>query len=361
MNIAFVNATKKWGGVKTWILDFAQELSGRGHAVFIYGRQEAFIRAARQRTGRGELWGSFGPDLNPAAIVKFYREFTRHAVDAVFVNIEKDLATAGVAARLAGIPVVQQIGLPGDIPYRIKTKWLHRFVRPHFLCSCRYIADGFVQSLPYVAPHDAHVVLTAKKASDLPIAAHRPRVLAATQQLNPDKGHEVLLRALASVDLPFTLHIAGTGSCERHLKNLADSLGLSSRTVWHGFVTDVPALLHQADIFLLASLSEGLPNTLQEALATGLLPIVRDVGGVREVLPPALEQWVVPYQADAQHFADAVRRALLLPDEELVSLREAARQACRDFCDLEAKTTELEAWLHEIAAAQANGKKRDAQ
>jgi hypothetical protein len=43
MNIAFINSTHKWGGVKTWILDFAQELSKKTHRIYIYGRQKEFI------------------------------------------------------------------------------------------------------------------------------------------------------------------------------------------------------------------------------------------------------------------------------------------------------------------------------
>ena len=48
MNIAFVNATIRWGGVKTWTLDFGESLRDKGHAVFIYGRQPEFIEAARR-------------------------------------------------------------------------------------------------------------------------------------------------------------------------------------------------------------------------------------------------------------------------------------------------------------------------
>ena len=115
MNIAFVNATIRWGGVKTWTLDFGESLRDKGHAVFIYGRQPEFIEAARRRVGHGERM-NFGADLNPLTIRRFCRMFRENAIDVVIVNIEKDLATAGAAARLLGIPTVQRIGLPTDIP-----------------------------------------------------------------------------------------------------------------------------------------------------------------------------------------------------------------------------------------------------
>lgn len=347
MNIAFVNATIRWGGVKTWTLDFGECLAGKGHVVRIYGRQPEFIEAARRRVGHGER-AKFGADLNPLALWRFCRAFRENAIDVVIVNIEKDLATAGAAARLLGIPVVQQIGLPTDIPHRLKTEWLHRWINPFFLSSCRFIEKGFLESLPYLNPARSHVVLTAKKPSPAPITLHSPRRLVATQQLNADKGHETLLRALAGVRAPYECHIAGTGKREADLKALARSLGIEDRVVWHGFVDDVPAILQQSDIFLLASLSEGLPNTLQEALAEGLLPIIRDVGGVREVISSPLEPWVLPYEADAEAFRAAIEAALALSDDEIQHLRQEARHTRTQFFDLEQKTEELLEWLTNI-------------
>ena len=57
---------------------------------------------------------------------------------------------------------------------------------------------------------------------------------------------------------------------------------------------------------------------LLEALAHGLAPIVRDVGGVREVLTPELEAWMLPYEADSDAFRAVIERALALTDEELL-------------------------------------------
>ena len=347
MNIAIVNATVKWGGVKTWQLDFAEGLAARGHQIRVFGRQQEFVQAARQRTGHGEKV-SFGADCNPVAVYRFYKRFRDNDIDIVMINVGKDLATAGVAARMAGIPVVQFIGLPEDIPHRWKTRLLHSFVDPYFLSSCRFIQEGFIQSLPYIKKDKTHMILTAKHLGPEPRHANQPRVLVATQQLNADKDHETLLRALASIGAPYELHVAGTGQHEAYLHNLAESLGIAKNITWHGFVTDIPALLAKADIFLLASLTEGLPNTLQEALGAGLLPVLRDVGGVREILSNPLLPWLLPYEADAKDFARVLEKALLLPDDELIALRRHAQDACRTFCNLEDKLIEMETWLTQI-------------
>ena len=257
-----------------------------------------------------------------------------------------------MAARLLGLPVVQRIGLPGDISPRLKTRLLHAWIRPAFLCPCRFIAEGFVKELPYVRPEDVHVILNGKKAVSEPLEGHHPRRLICTQQLNPDKGHDVLLQALAGLSDPFELHIWGKGRAEVSLKTLADELGLGQRVFWHGFSLNIMEALRQGDIFLLASLSEGLPNTLLEAMAAGLLPVCRDVGGVREVIPEDLWAWLLPYEADEAAFAEALRRALTLPDADLLALRERARQACREDFDIDRQAERLEGWLQSVVQGE---------
>ncbi|MEG2139492.1 MAG: glycosyltransferase [Bilophila sp.] len=347
MNIAFVNATVRWGGVKTWYLEFAERLAQRGNLVRVYGRQEAFVQAAQERVGHGET-ARFGADLNPATVYRFYRLFREQQIDVVIVNIEKDLATAGVAARLAGIPVVQRIGLPNDVPLRLKTRLLHRWIRPTFLCPCRFIADGFCASLPYVRESDVHVVLNGKKASSVPLELHHPRRLVCTQQLVDDKGHATLLHAAAGLQkagLDFSLHIWGTGQSGDQLKALSTQLGLQDKVFWHGFSAHIMEDLQQGDVFLLASLSEGLPNTLLEGMAAGLLPISRHVGGVKEVLPQAFAPWTLPYAATAEDFQRVLHAALALPDAELLRLRELARATCKATFDIDTQAAQLESWL----------------
>ena len=344
MNIAFVNSTRKWGGVKTWILDFASQLVGHGHHVCIYGRQPEFVREARERVGHG-VTATFGPDFNPFAVSFFFEQFKRKRTQAVFINVGKDLCTAGVAARLLGIPVIQQIGLPNDIPLRIKTRLLHRWINPYFLCSSEYIRSGFLKSLPYLNEKKVKTILTAKQVGTTEIGASTPRNIVMTQQLNEDKGHATVFKALATIDAPFTLHVAGTGRIEAELKRLASDLSLDGKIVWHGFTRDIQRLLQQSDIFILASLVEGLPNTLQEALACGLLPVARDVGGVREVLNSELEQWILPYESGPAEFRDAITRALSLPDQELVFFKKQAQASCLEFCNIDLIYAEFEKWL----------------
>ena len=81
IEIAFVNATHRWGGVKTWTLDVAPRLAARGHGVHLYlRRDDAFQEACRAR-GLSVDTLHFGPDWNPLAVLRLCHLFRRHHID----------------------------------------------------------------------------------------------------------------------------------------------------------------------------------------------------------------------------------------------------------------------------------------
>ena len=112
--------------------------------------------------------------------------------------------------------------------------------------------------------------------------------------------------------------------------------------------------LQVGDIFLLASYSEGLPNTLLEGMAAGLLPITREVGGVAEVIPEALRRWMLPYETKEDLFAETISAAINLPDTELLKLREWARETCRTRFDIDVQAEKLENWLQSLVSRESD-------
>ena len=288
MNLAFVNSTHKWGGVKSWTLEIALGLQESGHKPTIIARKGVFIEKAAD-LGLNTWTINFGPDFNPVTILKFYQFFKKHKIQRVFVNVGKDMRTAGVAAKLLNIPVIHRVGLPGDMKNKWNVRLMHNWVKPKILVPCEFIKKGLLKNLPFLKPEEVIVILTGKKpAPKPPDKVNQPLQFISTSQLNPDKGHKDVLYAfhkLKKEGYNFHYHVVGTGKIEKDLKSLAQELGLSDRITWHGFQKDVRKFLKKADVFILASYSEGLPNSLLEAMAEGLIPIARDVGGVKEVWP----------------------------------------------------------------------------
>ena len=86
---------------------------------------------------------------------------------------------------------------------------------------------------------------------------------------------------------------------------------------------DLP--LHEASLFLHTARWEGLPNVLLEAGLAGLPIVARDVGGVADLLDETTG-WLIPRDAGAQAFADAIRDALARPEEAMARARRMAQR-----------------------------------
>lgn len=112
-------------------------------------------------------------------------------------------------------------------------------------------------------------------------------IIAAVGRFFPIKNFPLLMRAvrrLRDQQLDVELHLAGDGPNEQRLLQTRAELGLEDRVHMPGYVEDMNAFFHRADIFALSSDNEANPNALLEAMATALPAVSTDVGGAREVL-----------------------------------------------------------------------------
>ena len=135
--------------------------------------------------------------------------------------------------------------------------------------------------------------------------------------LKPLKSYDILLRALsvlAAEGKQFELLLAGKGSDRERLQGLACELGLAECVTFLGEVADVPALLASAHLLVHTAMSEGLGNTVLEAMGEGLPVVATSVGGTPEVIEDGLSGLLIP-PGDVPAFVDALRR--LLDDAEL--------------------------------------------
>ncbi len=128
------------------------------------------------------------------------------------------------------------------------------------------------------------------------------------------KDHGLLLRAFARVPGESRLKLVGDGETVAAARKLAEDLGIRDRVEFKGSRGDVPEILAETDVFVLASKTETLPISILEAMRTGLPVIASDVGGVsEEVIDEETGLLVEPGSVD--ELAAALRR--LLADKTL--------------------------------------------
>jgi glycosyltransferase involved in cell wall biosynthesis len=137
--------------------------------------------------------------------------------------------------------------------------------------------------------------------------------LLAVGRLSPEKGFDLLLKAMVAVREQFpevSLILAGAGQEETALKSLSGELGLETAVRFDGHVDRPYALFPDATLFVLPSRHEGMPNALLEAAAAGL-PLVATPasGGVVELLRGRTGAWLAK-EISAEALAATILAAL---------------------------------------------------
>ncbi len=123
--------------------------------------------------------------------------------------------------------------------------------------------------------------------TDSPFSPGGPHLLC-VGRLGPEKGFDRAIAALPALKQTHPnaqLWIIGEGTERAALEQQARQLGVAESVHLPGFQSDVPRWMAHADLFVLSSRSESLPNVLLEAVACGC-PVValEQIGGTREVL-----------------------------------------------------------------------------
>lgn len=105
-------------------------------------------------------------------------------------------------------------------------------------------------------------------------------------ELNENKNHSTVIRALARTDIPNSYYlICGEGKLKQQHFELAQKLGISEKVKLLGFRTDVSEILRACDCFVFPSFREGLSVSLMEAMAAGLPCIASRIRGNVDLLP----------------------------------------------------------------------------
>ena len=314
-----------------------------------------------------------------ATVARLARLIDERAVDVVHANRTLDLALAGTAARIRGVPVISTLhwlGRLSDHPEDGGASLARRLEEMSPVLLNRALADRIVAvsdavrrsftSLPGFPASRVEVVYPGLDIAgfDAPEAASRARardslglglaapVLLNVGRLEPVKGqrHLVPMMVLLRERLPnAVLLVAGGGELHDDLLRQVTEAGLGDAVHLLGSRPDVDALLAASDVLVLASESEAAPLPLFEAMRAARPVVATDVGGVSEIVRDGETGYVVP-RADPRALADAVVRILGFPDAG-ASMGEAGRRRALERFDISRSVRSLERIYRDVAAS----------
>jgi glycosyltransferase involved in cell wall biosynthesis len=231
-------------------------------------------------------------------------------------------------ARQSGVPVVVQVH-GSDIrqlqqfPARRAGTMLAVRQAQGVIAVCRELAGGVIRL--GASPERVRVIIdgvdpavfspgskeSARQRLGLP--SDRQHLLF-VGNLVPVKGIDVLVAACGRLrNSAWQLHIIGDGPQRAALQRAAAAAGIGQRVTFHGAITheNLPDWFRAADLFVLASRSEGVPNVLLEAMACGLPLVASEVGGIPEIADQGASRLVPPERPDA--LAEAITDMLAHP------------------------------------------------
>nr|WP_256472534.1 glycosyltransferase [Methanocalculus sp. AMF5] len=328
--IAFVLPYLKSRGTEKQALGLAKGFVEKGARVILFvvqgWGQEAMYRAFAQAGVEVIHVGS--PDCEGEKRVRFLRVF-RLATLAKEYNCDILLSRAGMTNQICGYA-----GMMARIPALVvlsgSVNWDRLNIRVPFSRFITFV----VASLMFGRPH--HVITVSRQAEENfilnnPMAAHsvtaipngvdietlRTLSAASSNYVLPQdrfnlcysgsleidrKGLDILLEAIYHLvyeenqrDLLLTL--IGTGDDMLKVQDLVDTYALSNYVHFSGETDNPHSIIQQADLFILPSRREGMPNALLEAMALGICSIASDCDtGPREIITHGTNGLLVPVE-----------------------------------------------------------------
>jgi glycosyltransferase involved in cell wall biosynthesis len=159
------------------------------------------------------------------------------------------------------------------------------------------------------------------------------RTLLFVGRLDPQKGPFVLMAAVRDLiprHADLQVLVVGDGPLRENLQSWVAKENLASRIHFAGRRDDVPSILKAAELFVLPSLWEGLPNVVLEAMAAGIPVVASRVEGISDLLINDRTGLVVPANSSAD-LAAAIERLLADPQHAQQMAHSAQRIAADGF------------------------------
>lgn len=303
------------------------------------------------------------PSVSQANLLVLWRlagVLKEQKVDILHCHRYQASVYGAIAAWLASVPVVfshvHGINRTRTARRRLTNRIIFRRVNK-ILTVGEAVRDDVLKSNPTVVPKQvislgnsidysrfANIEITKPQAKARINLKPDSVVFGTIGRLAPTKGLPLLLEAFANVKrrIPAAaLIIIGQGRLKDELQKNVSEKGLADCVHFLGQRDDIPVLLRAMDVFVLASVAEGLPRSLLEAMASSIPCIAANVGGIAEIITDKQSGYLV----EAQNL-DAIVGAMLevtnLTGQQLKELTENARSTVEEKFSHDAIIKKLE-------------------
>lgn len=346
------------GGMERLAVDLALCQQAEGHEPLIYCLTFSG-RLGKEAASKGIRVVSFdkpgGP--HPATLWKIYRQLRADKPDVLHTHNHLVHHYGVLAGVCAGVPVIvntrhraEHFLVNGPRGSEVsnatkdrKSDWIFRATMPWVGCVAMISEStrqffvkhrGIPQAKTKVILNGAHLERFLEAPAHPGSALPRIRFGNAARLVR-EKDHFTMLRAFAEVVAAIPdaeLRIAGDGPMEERLKEFTKEMNLTQSVTFLGALPETSQFLSDLDVFVLSSLTEGMPISILEAMAAGLPIVSTRVGGVDEAATEG-QNALFAEAGDAHGLAEAMIRMAQSPD--LAKMGASGRQTVQDRFNIE--------------------------
>jgi glycosyltransferase involved in cell wall biosynthesis len=347
MRIGFILTNLAGGGAEKAVLNIAAALAERGHRTDIIALEHVVIHALPAGVGFHALTpegqkcskGWLGKRLAARRLERLLRQLAR---EAPFQLLVSTLPFADEVAILARTPahwcriantLSAEVARLESSDARKAARRIARYRRMYGARALIAVSEGVGEDLRTGVGAERSRIKVIPNAFDFPAMKMLAQAPASLPQrpyvihvgrYSGQKRHDVLLDAFARMGGAHRLVLLADDA--PGLRSQIEARGLAGRVAVAGFQHNPFPWIAAADLLVLCSDHEGLPNVIIEALALGVPVVSTDCpSGPREILGASLPECLVP-TGDAGALAAAMMRALAQrPDASRVDLSRYAK------------------------------------
>lgn len=335
--------------------------SEQGHRVSVITLAKGTLQGAHvvQVETEGAAGGWLSRKLNYFRLAKEFRN--------VIDDMNPDIINAhyvtsyGRIAALTGIENCVLSVWGSDVYEHADKSFIHRLIFKYCLKKAGHVFSTSQAMASEIGKYTDKKIAVTPFGVDMDVFSDRLKephegfVVGTVKALDYKYGIDYLLKACALVrqrrpDIPLKVRIAGKGPHEDALRELAQSVNISDRVTWIGFISQEQAAYEWANMdvgIVYSSCSESFGVAAVEAQSCATPVIISDVSGLMEATLPG-ESCVVIKQKDENLLADAIIGLYDFP-EKARDMGKKGRAFVRDHYELNHCFEEIESYFRQIS------------
>ena len=290
MNFVVLNSSKNWGGNERWLTTAVNGLAERGHTINLIIRKNV------------SHWKKIHPSINlveapftnelSIKTKSIIKELIDSKTDILLSTKRKDYILAAQIKYSNQITHIMRLGISRPI---LKRDFIQRYVLSHMVdgiivnakaLKSELLKYDFIHKNIHIDKikciYNGYALSSSKKEQNINKASSF--CIRSAGRLTTHKGYDMLLKSLKNLREDFYLEIAGDGPEYSALNSMIKKNNLQKKCKLVGDKKNTIDFFAGADLIVIPSRSEGIPNTLFEAWSVKKPVIATNVGGVSEVV-----------------------------------------------------------------------------